>query len=72
MNDYTITLRDTAKPSDLMPLCERFAPIVRCKGCHYYSDDVTHDGNHWCRFMAQYVTAHGFCAWGIKGGNDER
>ena len=66
MNDYAITLRDTAKPHELVPLCERLMPIVRCEACHYYSDDVTHDGNHWCRFMAQYVGPHGFCAWGIR------
>lgn len=69
MNDYTVTLRHDVTASELIKLCERFAPIVRCMDCHYYSQEVTHDGNHWCRFMAQYVTAHGFCAWGVKGDN---
>ena len=66
MNDYAITLRDDAKPHELVALCERLMPIVLCEACHYYSDEVTHDGNHWCRFMAQYVTPHWFCAGGIR------
>lgn len=66
MNDYIITCDDETA-SWVGNDVESMRKIVRCKDCKYY---MAYMAGAYCDYMAHAIEPDGFCAWGIKKGDD--